>query len=71
MRAAVFLAPYRRVKRSRPIFMLRQRPAGALVRKKIHVKNTLATTWAQHRDLFLEPIFLHNIERAPPEGVRE
>lgn len=59
------------MERGRTISMLRQPPAGAVVREEVHVKNTLATAGTDHRGLFLESIFLHNIERASPEPVRE
>lgn len=59
------------MKRGRTIFMLRQQPAGLFIREEIHVKNSPAAARADHRGLFREPVFLHNIERAPPEPVRE
>ncbi len=51
--------------------MIYEAPAGAFVRQEIHVKDAPATAWADHRGVFLEPIFLHNIECASPEPVRE
>jgi len=49
--------------------VLGQVPAWLLVRKKIHLQDLAAPTGADHSRLFAISIFLHHVERPPPERL--
>src|SRR6059036_2024478 len=71
MRATVFLAPDRRLKRCRSVPVFCQAPARALVGKQIHLEHAAAAAGAEQCGLLLEAVLLDDIERAPVQRFRQ
>lgn len=71
MRSAILLPPYRRMKRSRPVFVAGEPPAGTIIRQQVHVQDTPAATRAEHRRLFRVSVILDHVDRPAPESFRQ
>jgi hypothetical protein len=64
MRAAILFAPHRRLERSGIILVTREVPVGALVAQQVHLQHPPAPAGTQHRGLFFNAIFVHNVKHA-------
>ena len=48
-----------------------QVPAGAFIGQKVHVQDTAAAAWAEHRCLLKESVFLHDVKRSALKPLRQ
>ena len=69
--ATVLLAPHRRMKARRSVFVARHLPARALVSQKVHVKNTATPAWTEHRRLLVDFVFTNHIKCPGVQGLRQ
>jgi hypothetical protein len=46
-------------------------PAGTLIGQKIHMEDTATATGAEHGCLLKESVFLHNVQRAATNPLRQ